>query len=273
MTAMTATPCGASSAAQKSGSTFCAALTTCAIGIPSAAHHVVFRDFDDQPAFSGHHRERGVLRRDDARCEGLPEDRIGLGRIRLPEEAVGFHQRVFARHAVDDDVDALVGALDAPEQRLHLGLARVIDAQRDRRAAGGLDDCRRLIDGLRPSIWRWLAFDASSRAVDGRAGFAERARDAAARAARRSGHEGHTSREWLPARERLIEEGPLFGHFATLCRPPRPWGSATPAVRRQARLSHVKTEPDWTELQQSACGQHAITIDDKCGRRTVGDRR
>ena len=96
--------------------------------IPAAADHVVLRDFDDEAALRGHHRERGVLRRDDARREPLPEDRVGVRQIRLPEEAVRAHQRVFARHAVDDDVEALVGAEDAAEQRLDLVLVRVIDA-------------------------------------------------------------------------------------------------------------------------------------------------
>ena len=75
-----------------------------------------------------------MLRRDDARGERLPKNRIGGLQIRLPEEAVLTHQRVFSRHAVDDDVDALVGAQDAPKQRFHVVLARVIDAQCDRGA-------------------------------------------------------------------------------------------------------------------------------------------
>ena len=77
-------------------------------------------------------------------------------------------------------------------------LARVIDAQRDRGAAGGLDHRRGLIDRLGPPVRRRLAFDASTGAVDRRAGFTERTCDAAAGAARRSGHEGHASSERLP---------------------------------------------------------------------------
>ena len=53
--------------------------------------------------------------------------------IRLPEVSVPFHQRVFAGDAVDDDVEPLVGAEDAPEERFDFGLDRVIDANGDGR--------------------------------------------------------------------------------------------------------------------------------------------
>ena len=59
-----------------------------------------------------------MLRRDDARGEPLPEHRVGVPEIRLPEETVRLQQRIFSRHAVDDDVEAVVGAEDAAEQRL-----------------------------------------------------------------------------------------------------------------------------------------------------------
>jgi hypothetical protein len=115
------------------------------------------------------------------------------------------------RHAVDEDVDALVGAQDAPKQRFHVVLARVIDAQCDRGAAGSLDNRDGLIDYLGPPVRRWLAFDASTGAVDRHAGFTERTCDAAAGAARRSGHEGHASSE------RLLE-GSLLCPVAGLAR-------------------------------------------------------
>jgi hypothetical protein len=120
--------------------------------ISAATDHVVFRHFHDEPASGGHHRQRGMLRRDDAGGEPLPEDRVRVLDIRLPEEAVGTHQRVFARHAVHDDVDALVGAHDAPEQRFHLVLARVIDAHRDCSTARALDHRGGLVDRLGPSV-------------------------------------------------------------------------------------------------------------------------
>ena len=54
-----------------------------------------------------------MLRRDDARGEPLPEHRVRVPEIRLPEEAVLLQQRVFSSHAVDDDVDAAAGAEDS----------------------------------------------------------------------------------------------------------------------------------------------------------------
>jgi len=99
-------PCGASSAAQWSGSSFCAVLT---------ADDVVLRDFHDQAALRRHHRDRGVLRRDDARGEPLPEHRVGVPEIRLPQVTVLLQQRILAGHAVDDDVEAVVGAEDPAE--------------------------------------------------------------------------------------------------------------------------------------------------------------
>lgn len=116
------------------------------------------------------------------------------------------------RHAVDDYVDALVGAQDAPKQRFHVVLARVIDAQCDRGAAGGLDNRGDVIDYLGPPVRRWLAFDASTGAVDRRVGFTERTCDAAASAARRSGHEVHASSV------RLLE-GSLLCHVRDIVPP------------------------------------------------------
>jgi hypothetical protein len=96
--------------------------------ISPAAEDVVFRDVDDQPAFGWHHRQRGMFRRHDARGDRLPEDGVGSRQICLPEISVPFHQRVFSGDAVDDDIESLVGAGDAPEKRCDFGLDRVIDA-------------------------------------------------------------------------------------------------------------------------------------------------
>jgi hypothetical protein len=49
-----------------------------------------------------------MLRRDDARGEPLPEHRVGDPEILPPEETVQLQQRIFSRHAVDDDVEAVV---------------------------------------------------------------------------------------------------------------------------------------------------------------------
>src|SRR6185503_9427887 len=99
--------------------------------------------------------------------------------------------------AVDNNVDPFVIAHDALKQRLHFALAGVIDRQRDRAAAGGLDHGGGLVDGLGASVLRRLPFDTSSRAVDRRAGLTERTCDAAAGAPRGSRHKGDASGEWL----------------------------------------------------------------------------
>ena len=151
-----------------------------------------------------------MLRRDDARGEPLPEHRVGVPEIRLPEETVLLQQRIFSRHAVDDDVEAVVGAEDPAEQRRDLALARVIDAHGDRGAARGLDQRRGLVDGLGPPVRRRLAGDAAARAVDRGAGFGERASDATARTASCAGHEGHAS-----GQRRLRRS--LRRHFVTFC--------------------------------------------------------
>ena len=119
--------------------------------IPAAAHHVVLRHFHDESALGGHHGECRIFRRNDARREPLPKDRVRGLQVCLPEVAVYAHQRVFAGHAVDHDIDALVGAHDAPKQRFNLVLVRVIDAKRDGRAAGGLDHRRGLVDRFGPA--------------------------------------------------------------------------------------------------------------------------
>ena len=134
---------------------------------------------------------------DDARGEPLPENGLGLRQVRLPEKAVPSHQRIVPSHAVDDDVDSVVGAADPAKQRFHLRLVRVIDAQRDRDAAGGRDQRRGLVDGLGPLVRRWFAFDTAAGAVDRRTRFSERAGDATPRAAGRSGDETDASGQWL----------------------------------------------------------------------------
>ena len=138
-----------------------------------------------------------MLRRNDARGEPLPEHRVGVPEIRLPEKTVLLQQWIFSRHAVDDDVEAVVGAEDPAEQRSDLALARVIDAHGDRGAVRGLHQRRGLVDGLRPPVRRRLAGDAAARAVDRRAGFGERASDAAAGAAGRPRDEGDASAQRL----------------------------------------------------------------------------
>jgi hypothetical protein len=145
-----------------------------------------------------HHQRRRVLRRDDPRRQRLPEDRVGVFQVRLPEMAPLTHQRVFAGDAVDEDVDAVVFAGDPSEQRLHLGLDRVIDANGDCLAASGIDHCRGLVDCFSTLVGRRPPFHTAPRAIHRGTRLAEGAGNTAAGAARGPGHHGHLPRQRLP---------------------------------------------------------------------------
>src|SRR3954463_5162022 len=128
-----------------------------------------------------------------------------------------LQQRISSCDAVDDEIEAVVGAEDTAEQRGDLALVGVIDAHRDGGAARRLDHRRRLVDGLGPAVRRRLAGDAAARAVDRRAGFGERASDAAAGAAGGAGDEGDASTQ------PFVRRFPV-GHDRIFCRGSR--GSA-----------------------------------------------
>ena len=137
VTAMTVMPCGASSAAQSSGSTFCAILTACAIGLPPPPIMSFSVTSTMRPRFAGIIASAAcfaVMIRDVRPCRKIAPAVFG----RPARGSVRAHQRILARHAVDDDVDALVSVPDAPEQRLHLRLVGVIDANGNGPTAGGL---------------------------------------------------------------------------------------------------------------------------------------
>ena len=81
--------------------------------------------------------------------------------------------------------------IDAREQRFDFAFHGVVDANRDRSAARRDDHLGGLVDRLRTLVRRRIALHASTRAIDDRAGLAERASDAASRAAGRAGDDGH----------------------------------------------------------------------------------
>src|SRR5207302_1676472 len=133
-----------------------------------------------------------------------------------------------------------------------LALARVIDAHGDRGAACGLDKRRGLVDGLWTPVRRRLAGDAAARAVDRRAGFGERASDAAAGTAGCAGHEGHAS-----GQRRLRRS--LRRHLGTFCgrriltQAKRPFslcqGTAMSPRRRKAEDTDVFAAMVWVMLR------------------------
>ena len=106
-----------------------------------------------------------------------------------------MHQRVLAGDAVDEDVEAAALALDTRDEGLHLCFNRVIDAHGDGGAAAARDHVGGLFNRLGPPVRRRLAAHAAAGAEDHRTSFAERARDAAAGAARRAGYQRDLSVE------------------------------------------------------------------------------
>jgi hypothetical protein len=57
-----------------------------------------------------------VFRRDDARGQTLQINLLGALEVRLSEKAVLLHERILSRHAVNEDVETLVGTKNAPVQ-------------------------------------------------------------------------------------------------------------------------------------------------------------
>ena len=92
-------------------------------------------------------------------------------------------------------IESFVRAEDATEERFDLSLDRVVNAHGDCRAAGSLDDRRCLVDRFGPPVRRGGAGDTSTRAVDCRAGLAQRPGDAAPGASRCAGHQCNASRQ------------------------------------------------------------------------------
>ena len=84
-----------------------------------------------------------------------------------------------------------VSARTRAKSRLDLRLDRVVGADRDAPAPLGRDQLRRLLQRLRPPRGRGPVPHAAARAVDGGARSAQHAGDAAARAPRRTGNNGH----------------------------------------------------------------------------------
>ena len=77
---------------------------------------------------------------------------VGVREVRLPEGTPLRHHRIFAGDAVDEDVEPALLLLDAGKERFDLGFDGVIDANRNRRAADGLDHLRGFVDGLGPPV-------------------------------------------------------------------------------------------------------------------------
>jgi hypothetical protein len=127
----------------------------------------------------------------------LSEDRIGILQIRLPEVAPLPHARIFASHAVDQDVEPLVFAIYPPKESFDVGLNGVVQVNRDCRSSGVVDGCGGFVDRLGTFVRGRVALHAASCAIHGRTGLAERPSDAASGSARRTSDNCDTTRQRL----------------------------------------------------------------------------
>jgi hypothetical protein len=160
------------------------------------------------------HDRGGVLGRDDVRRKRLSEDRVGVFQVCLPEVAPLPHHGLFAGDAVDQYVEALVLATDAPEECLYVGLDGVVDANCDCRSTSRVDHRGGFVDRLATSVRRRSALDAPSSAVHRGTSLAKRASDATSRPACGTGDDGDRacqrstrlrgrSRSWIVFRSSL----------------------------------------------------------------------
>ena len=61
-----------------------------------------------------------MLGGDDVREKGLPKDRLGVSKIRLPERVPLRGHRIFAGNAVDQNIESTVLAIDLTKEGLDL---------------------------------------------------------------------------------------------------------------------------------------------------------
>ena len=136
-----------------------------------------------------------MFRGDHVRQQRLAEYGVGVLQVHIPERVPLRHQRVFAGDAVHEDVEPVMPTIECPEERSDLGFDRVVDANRNRFPPSGRDQLRGFVDGLRTAIGRRVAAHASTGAVHGGPGLAQRTRDAAPGAARGARYHGHLAGE------------------------------------------------------------------------------
>ncbi len=138
---------------------------------------------------------------DDVGVDGLLEHLEAVGEIDFPEGLAPFGERVAAPDVIDEDVEAVMLALDARYDSLHFGGDGVIDANGNAAASCGGDEGGGFFDGFAQArgIRAFCGtFDgAAPGAVYGGSGLAESNRDAASRAASGSGDEGDFAVQWF----------------------------------------------------------------------------
>src|SRR5580700_8437723 len=123
----------------------------------------------------------------------LTEHPQAVVEVGVPEGLAEFGESVAAPDVVDEDVEAVVAALDQRDQLFHLRGIGVIDADGNAVAAGGSDELGGFLDGFGAAGSTAVFAGTAAGAVNGGAGFAERDGDAASGAASGSGDESDFS--------------------------------------------------------------------------------
>ena len=89
---------------------------------------------------------------DQVRLHGQADQAKPLVERVLPQSSVPLRERVATEHVVDQNIEPTGLAIDPLEEVLHLVGHEVVDADRYCCAALLLDQIRRLLDRLRPSV-------------------------------------------------------------------------------------------------------------------------
>src|SRR5688572_16878023 len=141
--------------------------------------------------------------RDEVGVDREPQDPEPFGEIVLPDRRVPVGGTALellpAPDVVDEQVDPVVVSTKALREALDLRWVEVIDLDGDPAPTRAGDELRRFFDGFWAIVVGAAASRAAAapRAVDDGTGLAECHRDAAPRAARRSGHHRHATAERL----------------------------------------------------------------------------
>ena len=201
--------------------------------VAAVPERVAVGHLDDESGVAHDHQRRPVPAGDDVAVDGPLEQRLSLGGGKGPEGRSPLGQRVAAPDVIDQHVQPTLFGADALEQPFDFRLHGVVRPDGDAAAALRGDHLRRLLDRLGSPGGGGFAPHAPSRAVDRGARRTQHAGDAAPRAARGAGNDGHLAVQRL----RLVRHGSPLGvrqnHLVRL------GDSAVPRARRASRMSRT----------------------------------
>ena len=183
------------------------------------------------------HEREEVMRRDEVGLDREPEDPQPRVEIELPDGRVPLRgaalEQLGAPDVIDEHVDVAVIPPDPLGQPRDLIGLEMIGGRGDADAAQPRDELGRLLDGLRAVVFRPRRARGAAGADDGRARLAERRRDAAPGAARRSGDHGHATPQRFairfPCHERSVPGRRALAK-----------SRSTPAGARESRSHHPR---------------------------------